>query len=551
MKNPPIDDDKFHHNKNEEEEEEEEKDYNHQTDRLGPTTDDHADSQSQHRQHTQQHSKGGLDSCLTGPSLHSKKKNTVTTPPQSQTVEKEAATRMDHNSCRSFQHSRGHSEPETKTCSNNNANAAGSSVATQDSVRPSSGTNRTTTTTAASISPSPNTTRTVRPGAVHYSLWTGRQGERRHPISPTLFRTRSASSSSLLSRWLEEAGTAPTDSGIGHKQSNHANLEGGTHPQTTEHDGSWPDAPMNPTPPITVHHPTMRPSESPSSTTTPSVAPSRSLTPSIRPTRYQSEIEVLLRTKYAHVFTVDKQQLEQEALAANALESLYWIRALRFVEQTSVDTMEEWRIVQRYALACLYHATNGVATPFYLNQTQQNSNGTEPVGQQNAYVIVEWNRQWADKASSDNECHWGGIRCSEYPARDSRFHKYGPVERVDLPGRGVTSKGITLTGSLPLELILLHDSLTRLSLAGNMFWNQGPSHVEFLGQLTKLTHLDLSRNAGLVYDEGIPTQFAALTNLEHLDLSYIFPVHWTPMRWKFSNRGPQTFPSYCSTDLTD
>ena len=89
-----------------------------------------------------------------------------------------------------------------------------------------------------------------------------------------------------------------------------------------------------------------------------------------------------------------------------------------------------------------------------------------------------------------------------------------------LPGRGVTAKGITLTGSLPLELILLHDSLTRLSLAGNMFWNQGPSHVEFLGQLTKLTHLDLSQNAGLVYDGGIPTQFAALTNLEHLDLSY-------------------------------
>ena len=270
MRNPPIDDDddKFHRYKNEdEEEEEEEKDYNHQTDRLVPTTDDHANSQSQQHQHPQQHSQGGLDSGLTGPSLHSKKqkKNIVTTPqtaeqeppPSSPPIRIPPSVVVHDAICRSFHHPRGHSEPETKTCSNKNntaaaAAAAGSPVAThQDSVRPSSGTNRTT---AASISPSPNTTSTVRPRAVYYSLRTGRQGERRHPISPTLFRTRSSASSSSVSQWLEGAGTAPTDSGVGDKRSNDANPEGGpvhSHPQTTEHDGSWPDAPTNPTPPIT------------------------------------------------------------------------------------------------------------------------------------------------------------------------------------------------------------------------------------------------------------------------------------------------------------
>ena len=247
------------------------------------------------------------------------------------------------------------------------------------------------------------------------------------------------------------------------------------------------------------------------------------MAPSWTPTRFQSAIEVLLRTKYARVFPPEKYKLEQEAMEStseSAVESLYWIQALRYVEQTSLN-MEEWRIVQRYALACIYFATSSVSTPLYQPQPQlvhgeqgpdepPNNTTTPPV------EVTPWksHRHWAHKANSENECFWEGVICNweDKTKIDSRGHWYGPVVSIVL-------SRTTLTGTFPLEVVLIKDSLTTLVLSQNLLSNEGPSNIEFLGQLTKLERLDLSDNAGIVYDKGIPTVLGGLTNLTWLDLS--------------------------------
>ena len=158
----------------------------------------------------------------------------------------------------------------------------------------------------------------------------------------------------------------------------------------------------------------------------------------------------------------------------------YQSAALDWVESTS-NGLSEARILQRYALACIYYATNDVPTTW----------------SQEAKFSGPWflDDGWL---SNSNECNWHGISCNQS----------GYVEIIRLDKNG-------LTGSFPSEVTLLKASLLELDLTKNMFYNDD---MAFLGELTNLQALLLGYNA--IVEKGLPLEWKQLTNLRSLDVSY-------------------------------
>ena len=163
----------------------------------------------------------------------------------------------------------------------------------------------------------------------------------------------------------------------------------------------------------------------------------------------------------------------------------------------------EWRIVQRYALACIYYATNGVETQYYIQHYRNDENDTSSV--------VEWEFPWADRAGTINECNWYGVQCEIVDDSLTFALGEGQVIAIDLS----TRSGIGITGTFPMEVILLKETLEVIALSNNPVSNNG---WEWLGELTQLQTLRVD-NTGFGYDQGLPTELGILTNLETLDLS--------------------------------
>jgi hypothetical protein len=166
----------------------------------------------------------------------------------------------------------------------------------------------------------------------------------------------------------------------------------------------------------------------------------------------------------------------------------YQSKAALWVEQTADVTVHSVeRLVQRYALACLYYATNGVEN-FYTEQ---------------AFGAGEV-RKWIDETgwlTNDDECTWYKVTCNDD----------GFVTQIELDSN-------RLTGALPPELTLLKASLEVLDLYQNVFHNIGEAGNHWLGELFNLRKLFYART----YMEytGIPTVIGLLTNLEEYDCSY-------------------------------
>lgn len=166
----------------------------------------------------------------------------------------------------------------------------------------------------------------------------------------------------------------------------------------------------------------------------------------------------------------------------------YQSLAVKWVEQTArlgVHTPE--RLVQRYALACIYYATNGVEN-IYTKAIFKNT----PT------------RKWIDESGwlvADNECDWYRITCD----------KNGWVTNIELYSN-------RLTGQFPPEVALLHDTLEVVDLYQNMVHNSGDPGNHFLAELTNLRELFFGRTY-FEYD-GIPTYIGALQKLEEFDCSY-------------------------------
>jgi Leucine-rich repeat (LRR) protein len=189
---------------------------------------------------------------------------------------------------------------------------------------------------------------------------------------------------------------------------------------------------------------------------------------------------------------------------------------------------EDWQVIQRYALGCIYFATYGVMHQFTI--------GTE----------TKWKNSTGWLTSAE-ECTWYGIICNS----DQR------VVAINLARNRVT-------GTFPREVILLKDTLTVLNIGDNKIFNKD-SEVVFLGQLTNLGKtwlLDFTVYARVfnvvtnesvfasVHDttsvrldigntyftfNGLPPALGRLTKLTHLDVSYT--IMFGPMRAKtvFSN----------------
>lgn len=166
----------------------------------------------------------------------------------------------------------------------------------------------------------------------------------------------------------------------------------------------------------------------------------------------------------------------------------YQSKAAQWVAETAVVGIHDAdRLIQRYALACIYYATNAVHNVY-----------TEAIFQGAPM------RGWIDETGwldYDNECTWHQVTCDAT----------GKVTAIELFSN-------RLSGALPPETALLKESLEVMDLYQNMLHNQGDIGNHFLGEMTNLRELFFGRT----YFEynGIPTAIGSLTKLEEFDCSY-------------------------------
>ncbi|KAL7576817.1 hypothetical protein ACA910_013832 [Epithemia clementina (nom. ined.)] len=202
--------------------------------------------------------------------------------------------------------------------------------------------------------------------------------------------------------------------------------------------------------------------------------------PTPAPTRFKSDIELMLTAQYA---VYDGIEFFDEAS--------YWMQALRFVEGTSAG-LTDARIAQRYALMCMFFATNAVATPY----TDEMLGGSGSM----AYT---WLQKWGSETSGDvnDECTWYGITCNG-------------SQQVT----GIALKSNILTGTAPIELIILQDTLTVLDLEENYLHNYGWTHTWWLGDLTNLEVLSIGSNGFGYENNGLPIEFKQLTKIRELSV---------------------------------
>lgn len=163
----------------------------------------------------------------------------------------------------------------------------------------------------------------------------------------------------------------------------------------------------------------------------------------------------------------------------------YQAFALAWTESTS-EGMTSERILQRYALACIFYATNDVAT----------------IWTEKAHFIAPWvwDEGWL---LEEDECYWYGVTCNAD----------GFVDSLDLSRNG-------LTGSFPGEIKFLQDSLISLDLTKNRFFNEGDAELSWMGELTNLEHLAVAYNALYTDSAGLPLALQHLSKLKSLDVRY-------------------------------
>jgi len=140
---------------------------------------------------------------------------------------------------------------------------------------------------------------------------------------------------------------------------------------------------------------------------------------------------------------------------------------------------------QRFAMACLYYAT--YAKPNIYTDTEDQMEG--------------WTES-TDWMSDKGVCEWYGITCDS-----SNF-----TTTLDLRKNNIA-------GTFPNEFSIIGSRLKHLDIARNPTGSFG-SGIFWLGQMTQLTHLDISTtNFDFV---GIPPYIGNLVNLKRLDISYTY-----------------------------
>ena len=159
----------------------------------------------------------------------------------------------------------------------------------------------------------------------------------------------------------------------------------------------------------------------------------------------------------------------------------YQSQALANMKKMDSQNFSEEEMIQRYALACIFIATDAVETIY---------SDKDPSSWTNTSL-------WMTTA---NECLWFGVTCDIL----------GQVTAIDLRMNG-------MTGSIPNEIVLLRETLSRLDLSHNDVYNEG-ADLEWMGKLTNLRDLFVG-SCFFVYD-GIPPFLASLYKMEQMDISY-------------------------------
>ena len=157
-------------------------------------------------------------------------------------------------------------------------------------------------------------------------------------------------------------------------------------------------------------------------------------------------------------------------------------RALNWVATSDTyDGYSDDQRLQRYALASFFYGTYAV---------------------RNAYVTQQVPWTTAEKWLSDeNECEWEGITCDGNNA----------VTKIELEEHRVS-------GGIPLDIVLMRESLKELVLTNNLIFMEGDA-LEVFGYLENLEVLMLADNY-IVERNGLPQSLRELRNLKKLILSY-------------------------------
>lgn len=157
-------------------------------------------------------------------------------------------------------------------------------------------------------------------------------------------------------------------------------------------------------------------------------------------------------------------------------------RAVNWVASADgYDTYSDDQRLQRYALASFFYGTYAV---------------------RNAYVTQQVPWTTAEKWLSDeHECDWEGVTCD-----DSKF-----VTKIELEEHRVS-------GTVPLDIVLMRESLKELILTNNLIFMEGDA-LEVFKYLEHLEVLMLADNY-IVERNGLPQSLRDLTKLNKLILSY-------------------------------
>mmetsp|Transcript_5639 Transcript_5639/g.7875 ORF Transcript_5639/g.7875 Transcript_5639/m.7875 type:complete len:505 (-) Transcript_5639:102-1616(-) len=161
-----------------------------------------------------------------------------------------------------------------------------------------------------------------------------------------------------------------------------------------------------------------------------------------------------------------------------------WVKADR-----ALASYTKARIAHRFALACFYYATYEVDT-----------------------IKSPDAPKWAQKhnwMSVQHECDWFGITCDQPAGTTGNL----VIKKMELSNNNIT-------GRIPTELGLLHNTLQVLELNNNqLYMNEKEGHFKVLKKLTNLQELHLHDNF-LVSNQGTPYEVAFLNKLMSLDLSF-------------------------------
>jgi hypothetical protein len=212
---------------------------------------------------------------------------------------------------------------------------------------------------------------------------------------------------------------------------------------------------------------------------TPSGTPSVSLTSKV-PTGSPSATPIVDQVKDFLISQYPDSASALEDTSSPQYMALEWIvqdlqpirRTRRQRQLQEATTITDPRLVQRWTLAVIFFATGG--------RTIESSRWIASEG-------------WLKFA---NECLWDFVVCNDL----------GKVQALSIENN-------KLVGSIPAEIALLGEPLTKLSLFGNQLEGTLPSSI---GLLTALSRLNLNGNK---LSGSIPSEISSMTSLRYCALS--------------------------------